>query len=289
LSVDPTFEVIRFQVAPAGGAVAVIELEGRPADSQALSGRPVLLLEGPVEQAELQAIVEPDGVADGVLRATFAAPLELAVDTATTFALAIGRGPLLELPPPHGVGEAGLEVRLARTVNALRTDLHQARHRLGTEVRDKLAERDERAARELAAEREGATAAREAAERAAEAEREATAAAAAERSSLEAELAEARDEAQELREELINAQARIDALEASAAAHKVPRTQRHPPPRRQHTRSIRAPEEDTERHEHVARHDHSSLGRSTVRAVVLVLLALLLAALVVLVLQVRVV
>ena len=54
MSVDPTFEVIRFQVAPAGNDVAVIELEGRPTDPGTLGGRIQLLLENPVERLELR-------------------------------------------------------------------------------------------------------------------------------------------------------------------------------------------------------------------------------------------
>jgi hypothetical protein len=281
--VDPTFEVIRFQVAPAGGAVAVIELEGRPAAGQVHNGRPVLLLEGPVEQLELRAIVEPDSDADGVLRASFAAPLELAVDAATTFALAIGRGPLLELPPPDGVGEAGLEVRLARTVNRLRGELHDARSRLGAEVgevRDRLEEQGQRAARELAAEREGA-----AAERAAAAQTAAALAATAERERADAELADAHAEIDGLRDELAEAHRRIAALEAAAA----PRPQRTPRPARPHHPRPPRHEDGTAEHEPAVRSNHSSLGRSTARTVVLIVLALLLAALLVVVLQVRVV
>jgi hypothetical protein len=263
--VDATFEVIRFQVAPAGGAVAVIELEGRPQDPDALSGRPILLLEGPVEQAEFQPIVELEG-ADGVLRATFAAPLELAVDGATTFALSLGRGPLVELPAPDGAGGSGLEVRLARTVNALRTELHETRAHI-----------DER---ELAAERQGAAAARAAAKEAAERE------AAAERERLLRELAEANAELAELRHELLEAHWHVTELEA-AAAPRVPRPPRpprpHPHPRPQHLADA------TVEQPPVARTIHASLGRSTARTAVLILLALLLAALVVLVLQVRVV
>jgi hypothetical protein len=289
--VDPTFEVIRFQVAPAGGAVAVIELEGRPAAG--FDGRPVLLLEGPVEHVELRPIVEPDGAADGVLRASFAAPLELAVDAATTFALAIGRGPLLELPVPDGAGEAVLEVRLARTVNRLRAELHDARSRLGAEAG---------AARELAAEREGVAAAREEAERTAAAEREKAQAAAAERERLVAELDEARTqagdaraeaedaraqaedaraEADELREELDAARSRVGELETAVAVPRTPRVPRRPP-RVDH-------DEQTARHQHIARTDHSSLGRGAARMAVFLLVALLAATLIVLVLQVRIV
>jgi hypothetical protein len=287
--VDPTFAVIRFQVVPAGGAVAVIELEGRPADPAALLERPVLLLEGPVEEVELPAIVEPDGVADGVLRASFAGPLELAVDPATRFALAIGRGPLLDLPAPDGVGDAALEVRLARTVNALRGDLHEARVRLGestgdererlaAEVEDLAAARDR-----LVAERDAAVAARETAEQAA-------AAAAAEREQLDAELADARDDADDLRGELENAHARIAALEATNQMQRVPRTPRGTVPPRRHARSPRAPDEATEvREPPPPRHDHGSLGRGVARAVIVVLIALLAAALVVLVLGVQLV
>jgi len=300
--VHATFELIRFQLTPASGAVAVIELEGRPAAP--VAGRPVLLLEGPVEAIELPAIVEPDGDADGVLRASFAAPLELAVDDATTFALSLGRGPLLELPAPDDVGDATLEVRLARTVNALRRELHVTRSQLADEVgvtRRRLAERDEQVAREIAAEREGAAAARaeaerraaaarEQAERQAAAERDAAAAAVAERDRLRAELDDAREELDELRGELASARARIAALESAAATHRMPRTPRHPPPRR-HPRPPRPlrDEEPTEQHEPVARTNHASLGRGVARAAALMVLALMLAALVVLVLQVRVV
>jgi hypothetical protein len=283
VDLDPTFAVIRFQVAPAGGAVAVIELEGRPADPAALLEPPVLLLEGPVEEIELPAIVEPDGVADGVLRASFAGPLELALDPATTYALAIGRGPVLDLPAPDGVGDAALEVRLARTVNALRGELHDARTRLVTETGDErehlVAERDA-----AVAERDAAASAREAAERAA-------ANAAAEREQLDAELADARDDADDLRGELETAHARIAALEATNQMQRVPRTPRATvPPRRQHPRAQRAPDEATAVHDPPpARHDHGSLGRGVGRAVFVVLIALLVAALVVLVLGVQIV
>jgi hypothetical protein len=248
---------------PAGDAVAVIELEGRPHDPQALTGRPVLLLEGPVEQAQAQAIVELDG-ADGVVRATFAASLELAVDSATTFALRLGRGPLVELPAPDGAGESGLEVRLARTVNALRNELDETRAHIGE--------------RELAAEREGAAAARAAAKEAAER------AAATERERLEGELAEANSELAELRHELLEAHWRVTELEAAV----VPRAPRPPRPPRPHPHPRPRLAEATEEHETLVRKTHASLGRSTARTVVLVLLALLLVILLVVVLQVRV-
>jgi hypothetical protein len=253
--VDATFEVIRFQVVPAGAAVAVIELEGRPADPHALEGRPALLLEGTGEHLELGPVGTAVGVADGMLRVAFAAPLEIAMDPATTFALALGRGPLVELPAPDGADAEGLEVRLARTVNALRTELAAARSRLGSEVGQARIE-----ARGLAAEKDSAVEDRE---------------------RLETELAELRDEAEELRGELINAQARIDHLESSAELHRVPRTARRPPPQR---RPHPQPERETDVHR-----TRSSLGRTVARAAVLVAFALLLAALVVVVLDVRVV
>ena len=43
---DPTFEVIRFQVAPASSDVAIIELEGRPADAGTI-GYEILTALGP--------------------------------------------------------------------------------------------------------------------------------------------------------------------------------------------------------------------------------------------------
>jgi len=60
LSVDATFEVIRFQIAPAAGDVAVVELEGRPADAAVLDGRVVLLLEHPAGHLELHPVAEAD-------------------------------------------------------------------------------------------------------------------------------------------------------------------------------------------------------------------------------------
>jgi hypothetical protein len=257
---EAAFEVIRFQVTPAGGAVAVIELEGRHGDPEALAGRPVLLLEGPVEEAELQAIVEPYGGDDGVLCATFAAPLELAVDPATAFALAIGRGPIVELPPPDGADGMGLEVRLARTVNALRTELHETRERMGE--------------RELAAEREGADAARDAARDAAATERE----------RLQRELDEAHDELAELRHELLEASWRVTELEA-AVAPKAPRPARPPRPH-----APRPPRERdaTAEHERV-RKNHRSLGRSTGRTIAFVVVALVVAVVLVVLLGVQLV
>jgi hypothetical protein len=274
VSVDPTFEVIRFQVAPAGNDVAVIELEGRPADPQILGARIQLLLENPVERLELRPIVEPDGADDGILRATFAAPLELAADLATGYALSTGRGPLLELPVPDNVGDTVLEVRLARTVNALRGELSDARRRLGGIVGTVRGE--------LAAEREGATSAL-AADRAAHAAVEQ--AATAERERLEAELADAHGELGEVREELARAQARISELEATLIVPRAPRVPRGPGPR-----PPRAPRRtgETEEHEPVVRRTHSSLGRSTARAAMLIALAVVLVIIVVVVLQVRV-
>ncbi len=270
MSVDPTFEVIRFQVAPAGNDVAVIELEGRPADPQALGSRIMLLLENPVERLELRPIVEPDDAPDGVLRATFAAPLELAADVATDYALSTGRGPLLELPPPDGVGDTGLEVRLARTVNALRGELSDARRRLGGIVRG-----------ELAAERESPPAEREAAD-------DAAAAAAAERARLEGELADAQGDADDLRDELERAHARISELEATLIVPRSPRVPRAPghhtprPPRPPRGRG------ETDEQPTIVRKTHSSLGRSTARTVMLIALAVALIVIVVVVLQVRV-
>ena len=272
MSVDPTFEVIRFQVAPAGNDVAVIELEGRPADPQALGTRVLLLLENPGERLELRPIGEPDGADEGVLRATFAAPLELAADLATAYTLSMGRGPLLELPVPDGVGDTGLEVRLARTVNALRGELSDARRRLGSIIGNVRGE--------LAAEREGATGEHEEVEKANQAST-------AERERLEGELADAHGELEELREELGRSTARIAELEATLIVPRAPRVPRGPG---QHPRPPRQPRRDgsTEEHEPVVRRNHSSLGRSTARAAMLLALAIVLIIIVVVVLQVRV-
>jgi hypothetical protein len=258
---EGAFELIRFQVTPAGGAVAVIELEGRHGDPGALAGRPVLLLEGPVEEAELQAIVEPYGGDDGILCATFAAPLELAVDPETTFALAIGRGPIVELPVPDGADGTGLEVRLARTVNALREELHETREQIGE--------------RELAAEREGASAARDAAR----------AAAAAERERLERELAEANEELAELRHELLEASWRVTELEAAV----VPKAPRPPRPPRPHPPRAPRERDETAEHERVERTNHRSLGRSTGRTIAFVVVALVVAVVLVVLLGVQLV
>jgi hypothetical protein len=268
--VDPTFEVVRFQFAPAGNEVAVIELEGRPADPQALGTRVQLLLENPVERLELRPIVEPDGAEDGVLRATFAAPLELAADLATAYALSTGRGPLLELPVPDGVGDTGLEVRLARTVNALRGELSDARRRLGSIVGTVRGE--------VAAEREGASTARVEADEAAQA-------AAAEHERLEGELADAHGALDDLREELAVAQARISELEATLIVPRAPRVPRGPGPR-----PPRPPRRSAEKEEPepVVRRTHSSPGRSTARTAMLIALAVVLVIIVVVVLQVRV-
>ena len=274
MSVDATFEVIRFQIAPAAGDVAVVELEGRPADAAVLDGRVVLLLEHPAGHLELHPVAEADGARDDLLRATFAAPLEVAADPATTYALATGRGPVVVLPAPDGVGDVGLEVRLARTVNALRGELGDARRRLGGIVGNVRGE--------LAAERESAGAAREEAEQTA----------AAERSRLEGELAdvrseleEARTESAQLRAELEGAQARISELEATLIVPRAPRV-----PRGRGPRPPRPPRRnaETEEHDPVVRRTHSSLGRSTARTAMLIALAVVLVIIVVVVLQVRV-
>lgn len=273
---DATFEVIRFQLAPAAGDVAVVELEGRPADPAILDGRVVLRLEHPAGHLELRPVVDPEGGRDDVLRATFAAPLEVAADPATTYALETGRGPVVVLPAPDGVGDVGLEVRLARTVNALRGELSDARRRLGGIVGNMRGE--------LAAERESAGAERDEA-------------VAAERTRLESELAEVRGElgdaqaeAEELRAQLADAHARISELEATLIVPRAPRVPRGPRPHAPHTpRAPRPPRvsEDTEEREPLRR-VHASLGRSTARVAMLVVLALALLIVVVVVLQVRV-
>jgi hypothetical protein len=205
-----------------------------------------------------------------VLRATYAAPLELAADAATTYALSTGRAPLLERPTPDGVGDTGLEVRLARTVNALRGELSDARRRLGGIVGTVRGE--------VAAEREGASAERAQADEAAQA-------AAAERKRLEGELSDAHGALDDMREELVEAQARISELEATLIVPRAPRVPRGPgarpprPPRRN---------ADTEEHEPLTRRTHSSLGRSTARTAMLLALAVVLVIIVVVVLQVRV-
>ena len=259
---DPTFEVIRFQVAPAGSDVAIIELEGRPADPGTLGARIQLLLENPVERLELRPIVEPDGAGDGVLRATFAAPLELAADVATTNALSPGRGPLLELPVPDGVGDTGLEVRLARTVNALRGELSDARRRLGSIVGTVRGE---------VADEGGDTTAH--------------AEAAAERERLEGEVADAQGALDDMRAELAQAHARISELEATLIVPRAPRV-----PRGRGPRPPRPPRRnaETEEHDPVVRRTHSSLGRSTARTAMLIALAVVLVIIVVVVLQVRI-
>jgi hypothetical protein len=127
------FEVLRFSAAPASADVALLELEGRfRAPVRRRLGAPRLLAEEGAVRLEVgaadggDATAEPEGVR---WRATFAVPLRL-METGS-FALAVGRELLMDLPDPdnegHANGSSDLHVRLAREANALRQRADEAR------------------------------------------------------------------------------------------------------------------------------------------------------------------
>ncbi|HEU4658066.1 MAG TPA: hypothetical protein VFR97_11090 [Capillimicrobium sp.] len=161
---EPTFEVRAFQALPAAAAVAVLVLEGRFAAgvSQPL-GRPRLHLDDGEVRVDVAPVHGPEATAGpgGVpWRATFAVPLAI-VDRAS-YALAIGRDLLVELPPPD-LGERGDDAdaeaarlaRLAREANDLRRRLDAARDALaGAEARAREAETARRERDEARAELE---------------------------------------------------------------------------------------------------------------------------------------
>ncbi|HWT93526.1 MAG TPA: hypothetical protein VN238_11050, partial [Solirubrobacteraceae bacterium] len=109
------FEVLRFEAVPVTGRVAVVELDGdfggpRPAR------RPVLVVERrdrTVEAPAADVVEEP-------WSASFAVPIELALDPRAEWGLSFGRGPLFALPSPTTVAEEDRYVRLARQANELR-------------------------------------------------------------------------------------------------------------------------------------------------------------------------
>ena len=98
-------------------------------------------------------------------------------------------------------------------------------------------------------------------------------------------MADAQGALDDMRDELAQAHARISELEATLIvprAPRVPRSPGHRPPRPPRRNA------ETEEHEPVVRHTHSSLGRSTARTAMLIALAVVLVIIVVVVLQVRV-
>lgn len=121
------FEVLRFEAAPSGADVALVELEGRfTGQPPRRPGRPRLVVEldgRPVEAG----VVVGDDVPTERWRATFALPVA-ALDS-PSFALAVGRDLLLDLPSPDatpGDPDAARLVRLARESNQLRRRLDEA-------------------------------------------------------------------------------------------------------------------------------------------------------------------
>ncbi len=144
------FEVLRFTATAASADVALLELEGRfRAPSRRRLGSPRLLAEEGAARVEVRAAeggdatAEPDGAR---WRAVFAVPLRL-VDEGS-FALAVGRELLLDLPSPdaderhNGAGDP--HVRLAREANALRQRADEARDAAAAALARADTERSER-------------------------------------------------------------------------------------------------------------------------------------------------
>jgi hypothetical protein len=144
------FEVLRFSATPASADVALLELEGRfRAPVRRRLGAPRLLAEEGTVRIEVgaadggDATAEPDGVR---WRASFAVPLRLL--ESGTFALAVGRELLVDLPEPdseeHSNGSSDLHVRLAREANGLRQRADEAREAAAAALARADAERDAR-------------------------------------------------------------------------------------------------------------------------------------------------
>jgi hypothetical protein len=232
MAAEPTFELLGFTVAAATAEAAIVQLEGRLPESEALpgAGAPATLV---VEDAdgrhrELEAVAA--GAAGNGWRASFAVPIA-ALDRAS-FALDLGRL-LVELPAPDvTAGDPGRLGRLAREANALRRRLEAAEARAAEadalrgerdELRGDLARAAEDADRErsaaserLAAAESRAAAAAGEALRANEAADQRVAAAQEQARGLRADLEAARAELAEERQAAeANARALRESLDAS--------------------------------------------------------------------------
>ncbi len=136
---EPAFEIVAFAATPVDGGVAVLELRGRfPAGAPRRFDRARLRVERLGESVELPALHDAGDAP--VWSATFAVAIDALQDA--TFALAVGRGFLLDLPAPDvqtpDFSPAADYVRVAREAN---------RHRRGVlELQAALhAEREARA------------------------------------------------------------------------------------------------------------------------------------------------
>lgn len=133
--VEPAFEIVAFRAQPADGGVAVLELHGRFTGSAPRRfDRARLRVERPGQTSELSALHDAADTSDG-WSATFAVPVGALQDA--TFALAIGRGLLLDLPAPDvhtpDGSPAADYVRVAREANHNRRQLLEVRIALGAE------------------------------------------------------------------------------------------------------------------------------------------------------------
>jgi len=136
---EPAFEIVAFAATPVDGGVAVLELRGHfPAGAPRRFDRARLRVERLGESIELPALHDAGDAP--VWSATFAVAIDALQDA--TFALAVGRGFLLDLPAPDvqtpDFSPAADYVRVAREAN---------RHRRGVlELQAALhAEREARA------------------------------------------------------------------------------------------------------------------------------------------------
>jgi hypothetical protein len=231
--VSAPFELLRFTGAPAGPDVAVLELEGTfPGGAGRDHQRARLLVENAERSLELSPVTTVS-LRDGTWRATYA--LALGHMQGATYALAVGRTLLLDLPVPDldaPGGAAAQHVRLARETNELRARLdealaarEEADERAGTAADELATERAERADIEKARDRASSEArsekeARERAETAvAEARRTADEQLAAARADSKKELEAVREEhAARLHEAIAEAErGREEALAAERA------------------------------------------------------------------------
>ncbi|HWH93423.1 MAG TPA: hypothetical protein VNT03_06140, partial [Baekduia sp.] len=117
------FELLRFTAAPVVGALVVLELEGRFAQSGRFSRQPVLVLDRGEGRARLEFSPVRTALDRGRWRGAYAVP----ADAFAGARLALGvRGTLLELPAADEPDDGERLTALAREANALRRALEAA-------------------------------------------------------------------------------------------------------------------------------------------------------------------
>jgi hypothetical protein len=131
---EPAFEIVAFAATPVDGGVAVLELRGHfPAGAPRRFDRARLRVERLGESVELPALHDSGNAP--VWSATFAVAIDALQDA--TFALAVGRGFLLDLPAPDvqtpDSSPAADYVRVAREANRHRRGVFELQAALDAE------------------------------------------------------------------------------------------------------------------------------------------------------------